>query len=60
MTVEGIQYNFHVPTKILARNLIIGVQNVTSYSMVEQTHTGTSVEFREMTKAEMEDIFLVR
>ena len=60
MVKDGITYNFHVPTKILARNLVIGMQGVISYKFTEQTHTGTSVEYREMPREEEIAMFSIR
>jgi hypothetical protein len=56
ITAGGVQYNFHVDTIKQVRELFTGSRFITDFTVVEQTHRGTAVDYRTMTDAEVQDI----
>jgi hypothetical protein len=56
ITAGGVQYNFHVDRIKQVRELFTGSRYITEFTVVEQTHNHTAVEYRTMTDEEVQDI----
>lgn len=54
ITVDSVQYNFHIPSKDAVRDLIAGVTGqIQVVEMWEETHTGFDISFRKMERSEV-------
>lgn len=56
ITAGGKNYNFHVDTVQKVRELFTGSHSITEFTVYEQTHKGTAMDYRTMTEAEVQDI----
>lgn len=56
ITAGGVEYNFHIDTIKQVRELFTGSRFITGFTVVEQTHNHTAIDYRTMTEAEVQDI----